>query len=46
MNGRAIVYWVATGLVALVFGVSGVQAVVHAPLMMKALAHLGYPPHF
>ena len=46
MTGRAIVYWVTTGLVTIVLGVSGVLAIVHAPLMMKGLAHLGYPPYF
>lgn len=46
MAGRAIVYWVTTGIVTLVLGVSGGLAIIHVPPMMKALAHLGYPPYF
>ncbi len=46
MTGRAIVYWVTTSLVALVLGASGVLAIIHAPPMMRGLAHLGYPPYF
>ncbi len=39
-------YWIATALVACVMTVSGALAITHAPPMMKALAHLGYPPYF
>jgi hypothetical protein len=46
MKGRAITYWVATGLVTLVLGVSGGMAITHLKSMMTALAHLGYPPYF
>lgn len=33
-------------LVVAVMTISGVMAVTHAGPMMKALAHLGYPPYF
>lgn len=46
MKTKIIAYWIATTLVALVMTISGVMAIIHAPPMMKALAHLGYPPYF
>jgi hypothetical protein len=46
MRAKTITYWAATGFVACVMTISGVLAVIHAPPMMKALAHLGYPPYF
>jgi uncharacterized membrane protein YphA (DoxX/SURF4 family) len=39
-------YWIATVLVACVMTISGALAISHAPPMMKALGHLGYPPYF
>src|SRR6266702_3869453 len=39
-------YWIATVFVASIMTVSGGLAVTHAPSMMKALAHLGYPAYF
>ncbi|HSU33214.1 MAG TPA: DoxX family protein [Bryobacteraceae bacterium] len=46
MRKKATTYWVATAFVACVMTISGVLAVTHAPPMMRALAHLGYPPYF
>lgn len=46
LNTYSIAYWTATGFVLLVMTISGTLALVHAPAMMKALAHLGYPPYF
>jgi hypothetical protein len=43
---RAITYWIATAFVACIMTISGVLAITHAPSMMKALSHLGYPPYF
>lgn len=46
MDMRKETYWITTLLVALVMTISGVMAVTHAPALMKALAHLGYPVYF
>ncbi len=46
MKRRNIIYWTATGFVTLVLGISGALAALHAPPMMKALNHLGYPTYF
>jgi len=46
MNMRKITYWTATLFVATIMSISGIMAVTHAPAMMKALAHLGYPVYF
>lgn len=46
MRKQQIVYWTATGFVALIMGVSGALATMHTPRFMQALAHLGYPPYF
>lgn len=46
MKAAPITYWTTTLLVVSVMTISGVLAVTHAPPMMKALAHLGYPPYF
>ena len=46
MKTKIITYWISTTLVALVMTISGTLAVTHAPPMMKALAHLGYPAYF
>lgn len=43
---RKVAYWVSTIFVALIMTVSGGLAIAHAAPMMKALAHLGYPPYF
>jgi hypothetical protein len=39
-------YWISTIFVAFIMTSSGVLALTHAPAMMKALAHLGYPAYF
>jgi hypothetical protein len=46
MNMREKTYWITTLLVACVMTISGIMAVIHAPAMMVALAHLGYPVYF
>ena len=46
MKATRITYWIATLLVTGVMTVSGAMAITHAALMMKALAHLGYPAYF
>jgi uncharacterized membrane protein YphA (DoxX/SURF4 family) len=46
MRTKKTAYWVATAFVGCVMTVSGLLAVTHAPPMMRALAHLGYPPYF
>lgn len=43
---RPIAYWIATSFVAVIMTVSGLLAALHAPRMMVALAHLGYPRYF
>jgi hypothetical protein len=43
---KTAIYWTATLFVAFIMIISGVLAITHAPDMMKALAHLGYPPYF
>src|SRR4030088_1075240 len=46
VRGKTVTYWVATSFVVCIMAISGGLAITHAPLMMKALAHLGYPPYF
>jgi hypothetical protein len=46
MKRNAIIYWITTIFVALVMGISGGMAFVHAAPLMKALAQLGYPDYF
>jgi len=43
---RKTIYWTTTALVACIMTISGTLAITHAPPMMKALAHLGYPRYF
>jgi DoxX-like family len=43
---RNTIYWLATAFVSTIMGISGTLAAVHAPPMMKALGHLGYPSYF
>jgi hypothetical protein len=43
---KVVTYWIATGFVVCIMTISGVLAVAHAPSMMAALAHLGYPAYF
>lgn len=46
MKSRNIAYWVASVLVTIVFGTSGLLAAMHAAPMMAGLRHLGYPDYF
>jgi len=46
MKARKILFGVSTFFVVAVMSASGLMAVAHAPAMVKALAHLGYPPYF
>ena len=46
MKRNAIIYWITTMFVALIMGISGVLAFVHATTFMEALAQLGYPSYF
>jgi hypothetical protein len=46
MKAKAMTYWIATVFVVCIMTISGVLAVAHAPSMMAALAHLGYPAYF
>jgi hypothetical protein len=46
MRAKKAVYWIATIFVGLIMTASGAMAVIHAPAMMKALEHLGYPVYF
>jgi hypothetical protein len=45
MKGKTT-YWLATAFVSCIMTISGALAISHAPPMMRALAHLGYPPYF
>ena len=46
MSNNTRTYWIATVFVVFIMTVSGGLAITHAPVMMKALAHLGYPAYF
>src|SRR5258707_5283215 len=46
MKAKKTTYWIATVFVVCIMTISGVLAITHASPMMKALAHLGYPPYF
>lgn len=43
---RKSTYWLATAFVSCIMAISGALAITHAPPMMRALAHLGYPMYF
>jgi hypothetical protein len=43
---KTTIYWIATLFIVCIMTISGVLAITHAPDMMKAMAHLGYPPYF
>lgn len=45
-RGRAVGYWLATGLVAVAFVVPGIGNLAHAPHIAGEMAHLGYPTYF
>jgi hypothetical protein len=46
MRTQKTTYWIATAFVVGIMTISSALAITHAPPMMKALAHLGYPPYF
>ena len=46
MKAKTVTYWPATLFVVGIMAVSGLLAVIHSPVMMAGLAHLGYPPYF
>src|ERR1700751_3379948 len=46
MKLKSAIYWISTGVVTIVLGVSGGMSIVHAAPLMKTLAQLGYPPYF
>ena len=46
MKKKRIIYWITTGLIALVMTASGVPALLHGPAAVQAFAHLGYPAYF
>ena len=46
MKLNTIAYWVTTGFVTLILGISGAMSITHAASLMNALKHLGYPEYF
>ena len=46
MKSSKMAYWLATIFVGFIMTASGLLALTHTPVMMKALAHLGYPVYF
>ena len=46
MKARNIGYWVATGLMAVVFVASGAVDVARTSDALEVMAHLGYPAYF
>jgi uncharacterized membrane protein YphA (DoxX/SURF4 family) len=46
LRSKAIGYWTATGLIAVVFLVSGVGNLARVTHIVHDMAHLGYPPYF
>ena len=42
----ATIYWIPTLFGVCIMIISGMLAITHAPDMMKAVTHLGYPPYF
>lgn len=45
MNTRRVTYWATTLLSVLALGAGGVLDLLHAPPVMEALHHLGYPAY-
>jgi hypothetical protein len=43
---KTTIYWIATLFLVCIMTISGALAITHAPDMMKAMTHLGYPPYF
>lgn len=47
MKTNRILYWGTTGITALMFALSGMMDVLHAPQLVEAIVHqLGYPLYF
>jgi hypothetical protein len=46
MKARNIGYWVATGLIAVVFGAGGALDAARTSDALEVMAHLGYPVYF
>lgn len=46
MKTKTTIYWITTAWVVCIMTISGLLSVTHAPQMMQALAHLGYPAYF
>jgi uncharacterized membrane protein YphA (DoxX/SURF4 family) len=42
---KAIAYWFTTGILALEFAMGGVFSVLHPPIVVAGLTHLGYPAY-
>jgi hypothetical protein len=46
MKGKAVAYWICTGLIALTIGSGGVAQALRVPQNVEGLKALGYPLHF
>jgi uncharacterized membrane protein YphA (DoxX/SURF4 family) len=46
MKARAVVYWIATVLVAFVLLSGGIVGLMQRPESVQGMAHLGYPAYF
>jgi hypothetical protein len=46
MNSKTIIYWITTVFLAADMALAGVLYLTHAPFLMKAFVHLGYPAYF
>jgi hypothetical protein len=46
MKARNLTYWIATALIAFDATIAGTTYLFHAPFLMKAFAHMGYPSYF
>ena len=46
MKTKTITYWISTTLLACDATLAGVLYLAHAPFVMKAFAHMGYPIYF
>ena len=46
MTQRKAAYWASTGFAAFSLGATGLADLLRVPVIMEALAHLGYPTYF
>lgn len=46
MKGRKVAYWISTGLLSVMMAFFACLYLMHAPQIMAAFAHLGYPAYF